>query len=287
MFQSLIIFFNTVFVHPVVNLLALYYYLLSFAKIPGTLGFAIIALTVTIRLLLHPFFKQQMDSAKKMQDIKPRIDSLSKKYKGDAKKIQEEQMRLYQEAGINPASGCVFMIIQLPLTFALYQVLQQFFIADTAKAIFNSNKMLYFPFLHFKALDIWFFGVNLAATPQQMKSIFAYLIPVITGVFQYFQTMSTTASMTPTPVEPSSFTVTSTKEKDGKKENTSSDDFQKAMNTQMKYIFPFMIGWFALRMPVGLALYWNIFSIFSIIQYELHKRSTKTSLHQLNSVKIS
>jgi len=60
--------------------------------------------------------------------------------------------------------------------------------------------------------------------------------------------------------------------KDGKKEPSSTDDFQKAMNTQMKYVFPFMIGWFALSMPAGLALYWNIFSVFSIIQYELHKR---------------
>jgi len=43
----------------------------------------------------------------------------------------------------------------------------------------------------------------------------------------------------------------------------------------MKYVFPFMIGWFAFSMPIGLALYWNIFSVFSIIQYELHKREQK------------
>ncbi|MFH0773752.1 MAG: YidC/Oxa1 family membrane protein insertase [bacterium] len=268
MIQSLLLFYNTVFVNPIVNLLALYHYLFTFIKIPGTLGFSIIALTVTIRLLLHPFFKQQMDSAKKMQDIKPHIDNLSKKHKGDAKKIQEEQMRLYQEAGINPASGCVFMVIQIPVFIALYQTLQHFFVADTAKTILTLNKTLYLPFLHFKSLDIWFMGLNLAATPQQMKSIFAYLIPIVTGVLQYFQTVSTTAGMMPPQAS------ASTKAIDGKdKKSSSGDDFQKAMNTQMKYIFPFMIGWFALRMPIGLALYWNIFSIFSIIQYELHKKN--------------
>ncbi len=268
MFQPFIAFFNTVFAHPIVNLLALYHYLFSLLKVPGTLGFSIVALTVTIRLLLHPFFKQQMDSAKKMQDIKPHIDNLSKKHKGDSKKIQEEQMRLYQEAGINPASGCLFMIIQIPVFIALYQTLQMFFVADTTKIIVSLNKTLYFPFLHFKTLDAWFLGVNLAATPKQMGTVFAYLIPIVTGILQYFQTVSTTAGMTPQP----------TKEIDSKKdgkEKGAGDDFQKAMNTQMKYIFPFMIGWFSLSMPAGLALYWNIFSVFSIIQYELHKKESK------------
>jgi len=287
MLQPFISFYNTVFANPIVNLLALYHYLFTLAKIPGTLGFSIVALTVTIRLLLHPFFKQQMDSAKKMQDVKPHIDNLSKKHKGDAKKIQEEQMRIYQEAGINPASGCLFMIIQIPVFIALYQTLQHFFVADTTKVILSLNKILYFPFLHFKTLDSWFLGLNLAASPKQMNSIFAYLIPIVTGILQYFQTVSTTAGMAAS----NAVSPVKSKDKDGKTKGSSSgDDFQKAMNTQMKYVFPFMIGWFSLSMPVGLALYWNIFSVFSIIQYELHKRETKTvktSLNQLKSAKIS
>ena len=163
MLQSLLLVYTTVFVNPIINILALYHYLLSFLPIPGTLGFSIVGLTVTIRLLLHPFFKQQMDTAKKMQDIKPHVDKLSKKHKGDAKKIQEEQMKIYQEAGINPASGCIFMIIQIPVFIALYQTLQHFFVADTSKVLLTMNKVLYFPFLNFKTLDVWFLGLNLAA----------------------------------------------------------------------------------------------------------------------------
>ena len=193
-------------------------------------------------------------------------------------------MRLYQEAGINPASGCLFMFIQIPVFLALYQTLQHFFVADTAKTILTLNKTLYFPFLHFKTLDVWFLGLNLAATPQQMKSIFAYLIPIVTGVLQYFQTVSTTAGMMQTQA-PTSSKALEGKAKDGKEKENAGGDFQKAMNTQMKYIFPFMIGWFALRMPIGLALYWNIFSIFSIIQYELHKKSQK-SKPKVESLKV-
>jgi len=273
-------FFNTVFVFPILNVLALYHYLFSMVHLPGILGFSIIALTVTIRLLLHPFFKQQMETAEKMQEIKPRVDALSKKYKGDTKKIQEEQMRIYQEVGINPASGCIFMIIQIPVFFALYQTLQTFLVADSSKVIVAMNKALYLPFLHINKIDVLFFGVNLVKTPAQLNSIFAYLIPAITALLQYFQTM-TTMAMTPQPAAPEP-------KKDGKEEKSSTgEDFQKAMNTQMKYVFPLMIGWFSLKMPIGLALYWNIFSLFSIVQYELHKRTAKVGSNQLKSAKIS
>jgi len=273
--------FDTVFVFPILNILALYHYLFTLIRLPGVLGLSVVALTVTIRLLLHPFFKQQMETAEKMQDIKPRVDALSKKYKGDTKKIQEEQMKIYQEVGINPASGCVFMIVQIPVFFALYQTLQTFLVADSAKVIAQMNKALYFPFLHINKIDVWFFGINLIKTPEQMKSIFAYLIPVVTALLQYFQTQSTMA-MSPQP-------TAAPKElsKDGKKnESSTGDDFQKAMNTQMKYVLPLMIGWFSLRMPFGLALYWNIFSLFSIIQYELHKRQTKSLKLKTESLKL-
>ena len=234
-------------------------------KLPGVLGFSIMALTVTIRLLLHPFFKQQMDTARKMQELKPHLDKIAKKHKGDAKKMQEEQMKVYQEAGVNPASGCLFMVVQIPVFIALYQTLQYFLLPDTAKVIGAINKALYFPILHFKTLDASFFGVNLAKTPQQLGIVFLIVVPVITAALQYLQTQ-TTMAMTPQ--------ATSTPKQEGdKKEPGMGEDFQKAMNTQMKYVFPLMIGWFALRMPIGLALYWNIFSVFSIIQYELHKKN--------------
>jgi len=59
-----------------------------------------------------------------------------------------------------------------------------------------------------------------------------------------------------------------------KEEKNSSEDFQKAINIQMKFIFPLMIGWFSYTLPVGLSLYWNIFSILSIIYYQkLNKNS--------------
>jgi len=253
--------FNTLLVIPILNLLVLLYHGFLLLKLPGAFGLAIVGLTVLVRLLVQPFFGQQMQTAKKMQDLKPHLDKLNEKHKNDKQKLQQEQMRLYQEAGINPAAGCVFMIIQIPLFIALYNTLSLFLVTpNTQKVIIEINKVLYFSFLKIQSIDPNFLGFNLFLSPAKAKIWYYYSIPLITGLLQYFQVVMSTPQ---TPV------VQTKKEepnkKDAKKESTS-DDFQKAMNTQMKFIFPVMIGYFSFSLPVGLALYWNIFSLFSIIQ---------------------
>jgi len=256
-------FFNTIFVIPILNLLVAFYKLFLLIKLPGAFGFAIIALTAFVRLLFQPFFKKQMETAKKMAELKPHIDRLNEKHKNDKKQLQQEQMKLYQQAGINPASGCLVMIVQIPIFIALYNTLNLFLINGQAvKAIAEVNKVLYASFLKISAVDTWFFGLNLAKTPADGKIWYYLLIPLITGALQYFQTVS----MTP----PTAAKTDSVEERSGRTESVNKkdggDDFQKAMNTQMKYLFPLMIGWFAYKLPIGLSLYWNIFSLFSIIQ---------------------
>ncbi|OGK21563.1 hypothetical protein A3C98_04755 [Candidatus Roizmanbacteria bacterium RIFCSPHIGHO2_02_FULL_37_15] len=260
-------FFNTIFVFPILNLLVFFYKIFLFLKIPGAFGLAIIALTAVIRLLLHPFFKQQLETSKKMQDLKPHLDRISQKHKSDKKKLQEEHMKLYQQAGINPASGCLFMIIQIPVFIALYNTLSLFLLnGKLTKIILQINKVLYHPVLKIQAIDPWFFGFNLALSPAKAGQWYYYILPLLTALLQYLQTQAMVpASPTPEVVEANKKTSGVENHKDGK---TGGDDFQKAMNTQMKFIFPIMIGWFSYTLPVGLSLYWNIFSIFSIMQYK-------------------
>lgn len=263
-------FFNSTFVFPIVNLLLLFYKAFLFIRIPGAFGLAIITLTAFIRLILHPFFKQQLETSKKMQDLKPHLDRLSSKHKNDKKKLQEEHMKLYQQAGINPASGCLFMIVQIPVFIALYNTLSLFLLnGNAAKVITQINKVLYHPALKIQTIDPWFFGFNLALSPAKSGHWYYYLLPVITALLQYLQT----TAMTPAPVK----SIEEKTDKDGK--SSSGDDFQKAMNMQMKFIFPLMIGYFSYTLPIGLSLYWNIFSIFSIMQYR--KINTKSQI--LNS----
>jgi len=253
-------FFNTLFVFPILNLLVLLYKGFLLIKIPGAFGFAIIGLTVLIRGLFNPFFKKQIETAKKMAELKPHLDHLSTKHKDDKKTLQAEQMKLYQQAGINPTSGCLFMIIQIPVFIALYQTLSLFLTnGQGVKAIAAINNVLYASFLKITTVDPMFLGINLATTPKASGQWYYLLIPAVTALLQYLQAQATM----PAPAAPTKEIVKPGEEP--KKDD--SGDFQKAMNTQMKFLFPVMIGWFSYTLPAGLSLYWNIFSLFSILQY--------------------
>src|SRR3989344_9387553 len=159
--------FDTIFVIPILNLLVVFYKLFMFLRIPGAFGFAIIALTVAIRMLFQPFFKKQMETAKKMQDLKPHLDNLSTKHKNDKKQLQAEQLKLYQQHGINPTSGCLVMIVQLPVFIALYNTLNLFLLNGQAeKTIATINKVLYFSALKIETVNSWFFGFDLVKSPK-------------------------------------------------------------------------------------------------------------------------
>ena len=127
------------------------------------------------------------------------------------------------------------------------------------KTITAINKVLYFSFLKIETVNSWFFGLDLVETPKQAGDWYYLLIPLITGLLQYFQAQASMPQATGKEV---------VKLDDKGKKVESQGDFQKAMNTQMKYMFPLMIGWFSYTLPIGLALYWNIFSIMGIMQYK-------------------
>ncbi len=83
-------------------------------------GFVIIVLSIIIKILLYPLTKQSYKSMKRMQQLQPKIAELKKKYEGDQQKIQSETMNLYRHYGINPAGGCLPMVLQMPILFALF-----------------------------------------------------------------------------------------------------------------------------------------------------------------------
>jgi len=116
--------FTLLFVQPITNLMVGIYHLLIILHVPSALGFSIIILTMVIRLALFPLMAQQLKSSKKMQEIAPLIAKLKEKYKGNAQRIQSETMLLYKQYGINPAAGCLPVIVQLPVIWGLYNVLQ-------------------------------------------------------------------------------------------------------------------------------------------------------------------
>lgn len=259
---NLTLYFNQFLIWPILNVLVLFYKTLTAFHIPGAFGFAIIGLTMLIRLILMPLTSSQLKSAKKMVELKPRLDELTKRHGKDKQRLQQEQLRLYKEAGVNPAAGCLPLILQMPVFIALYQVFWQVLgTGNLTKVIEEINKIVYLPLLKIETLNLSFFGLNLGAKPTAWKTEgwWLLLIPVVTALLQWYQTKLMTPSLQPAT---SNLPVG----KAGKQQTTSKDDTSQVFQQQMAMMMPLMIGFFAFSFPVGLSLYWNTFSVFGIIQ---------------------
>jgi YidC/Oxa1 family membrane protein insertase len=85
-------------------------------------GLVILLFSIIIKVLLHPLTRTSMRSMRKLQALQPMMNEIREKYKGDSEKMGQAQMNLYREYGINPASGCLPLLLQMPILFALYQV---------------------------------------------------------------------------------------------------------------------------------------------------------------------
>ena len=107
-----------VFFLPLFNLLVFLYEIPFF-----DFALAIIVFTIVIRTILAPLFVRQIRSQKEMQRMQPLIREVQRKHKGNRQKVSEETMALYREHGVNPAAGCLPVLLQLPILFALYQAL--------------------------------------------------------------------------------------------------------------------------------------------------------------------
>lgn len=252
-------FFNLVFFGPVVNLLVLIFQGLTFLHIPGALGFSIVILTVAVRILVWPFMANQMRATSKMAALKPHLDELKNKHKDDKQALASAQMALYKEHGVNPAGGCLPALIQIPIFIALYQSIINI-LPGAGGHIDKINSLIYFPALKLpSSLDPSFLGLNLGIKPSQFGTygVFLLLIPVLTATLTFVQSKMTL----PKPVKP--YPADTPKEK---KEKEGVEDSMGAVQSQMVYMMPVMIGWFAYGFPIGLAIYWNTYTILGIIQ---------------------
>ncbi|NJD03940.1 MAG: membrane protein insertase YidC [Ruminiclostridium sp.] len=94
-------------------------------NITGNYGLAIIIFTVVVKLVLLPLTLKQYKSTTKMQAIQPQLQEIQKRYKNDKEKLNQEMMKLYQENGVNPAGGCLPLLVQMPILISLYWVIAQ------------------------------------------------------------------------------------------------------------------------------------------------------------------
>lgn len=244
--------FNTLIIHPIINILVAIYHVLFALNIPYALGFSIIILTILIRFLIFPLVSTQLRASKKMQTIAPHLANVKEKHKGDSKRIQQETMRLYKEHGVNPAAGCLPVLVQIPIIWGLYGVLDKLVKMESTKLVEYINNIVVSPIKLTTPWDSSFFGLQLGQSPSTLiktVGVVVVLVPVITGLFQFIQ-----SKMMISPAA---------KPANNKK---GSEDFATAFQTQSVYIFPAMIAFFSYGFPLGLSLYWNTFTVFGIIQ---------------------
>jgi len=260
--------FDILLIAPIVNALMFFYKIFASLGIPGSMGFAIIAVTSAARIAINPFMKKQIVQSQKMQELQPQLAKLQKKYKTEPAKLQQAQLELYRNAKINPGSGCLVFLIQLPLFIGLYNALARVVNngGDFA-TLKNINDMLYSTWLKVEGINISFLNFNLSKTPADWKTWgwWYLLVPVVTALLQLYQAYLSGKTMQPRKPVLKEMVM----DKDGKKieKKDDSQEMQQMMQKQMLYLFPVMIGWMSYRFPIGLALYWNIFNLFGIWQY--------------------
>lgn len=250
--------FNAVFIIPTLNALIGLYKVFEAIGAPIPLGLAIIAFTALLRVLLWPVTMGQLKSAKKMSELNPKIAELKKQYGHDKALHQKKQAELFKEHGVNPASGCLQLVVQLVVLISIYQALSKvIFIKDVSEFVASVNKVLYHPALHLSGpLNDSFFGWSLKTKPAEWPGagLIILLVPILTVALQLVQ---------------SKMMVLPQKKVVSPQAKVEKEDFAKSMSEaqkQMTYILPFMTGFFVYLYPLGLALYWNTFTFFGILQ---------------------
>lgn len=256
--MNLIDLYNTLLVRPIITVLVGIYQILFSLGIPFALGFSIIVLTVIIRLILYPLTTSYLKTSKKMQEIAPHLSKLKDKHKGDSMRLQQETMKLYKEHGVNPAAGCLPSLVQLPIVWALYSVLQQIVSLKPEAIVTEVNKLVYSigPIELTHPWDQNFFGIPLGQNPSQLISVMplVFLVPVLSAVSQLIQSKMLITKPVVKAVE------------DKNKQKDTAEEFSSAFQTQSLYIFPAMIGFFSYSFPIGISLYWITQTIFGILQ---------------------
>jgi YidC/Oxa1 family membrane protein insertase len=115
--------FNPIFQVLFIILIAIYNFLHGLG-LPGAIAWAIVGLTLIVRAVLIPLYRKQLVSQRRMQLIQPELREIQKRYKGDAMKARVAQNELFKERGVSPFAGCLPLLLQLPLLFIMYSVIQ-------------------------------------------------------------------------------------------------------------------------------------------------------------------
>lgn len=214
---------------PIWNLLVFLY-----DVIPGhDIGVTIIIVTVIVRLILYPSFRSSLKTQRAMQALQPKLSEAREKHKEDKQAQMEAMMALYKEHKVSPLSSCLPLLVQLPLIFALFQVLNYQLPKGAIEGLYS-----FVP--NPGTLDPVAFGIVNLVQPN-------FILAAIAAILQYFQTKM---------MQP-------------KNQPATTDLATNILQKQMLYFLPLITFVVALTLPAGLPLYWAVTTIFAIFQQRI------------------
>jgi YidC/Oxa1 family membrane protein insertase len=194
----------------------------------GNFGVAIICLTFIVRALMFPIAQKQFASMAQMRVVQPKMKAIQERYKDDKPRMQQEMLKLYQEEKVNPMAGCLPILLQIPIFYALYKVLML------------AVEMRHEPF------TLWIKDLS-APDPLTPVNLFGFLdftppaflalgiLPILLGITMWLQ-----FKLNPAPMDP----------------------IQKQVFGIMPWVLMFVMAPFA----AGLQLYWTVSNVLTIAQ---------------------
>ncbi|MGB8652844.1 MAG: membrane protein insertase YidC [Mycobacteriales bacterium] len=220
-------------------------------------GLSIVLLTITVRILLFPLFVKQIKSQRRMQELSPKIKALQAKHKGDRETLNTELMKLYKDHGANPVSGCLPLVLQLPIFFALFRVMNEF------KPHFHQDKTAYFTgkyglsdTLIEQAAKAKVFGAPISAAFNSKASL-------LTTLHGDAGTVKVVAVLMIVAMGATTFF---TQRQMMARNGAPADPQQAQVQKIMLYVLPFSFAIFGFSFPVGVLLYWLTTNIWSMGQ---------------------
>jgi len=224
--------------NPMINLLLLFYRFLGQQTI-----IAIAGLTVLVRLLVLPLTLRQQQSARRMQELQPEMEKIQKKYAKDPEKRAQEQMKLYQKAGVSPLGGCLPTFIQFPILIGLWQSIVRVLAVSPLDLLKLSQ-------------NIWPFLPNLSSLiPLQSNFLWLdlgqpdryFVLPALVVVTSWLSQKI----LTPPATDPNS----------------------AAMAQQMQITMPLMFGLISISYASGLSIYFVLSNLITMSTQYLVRRN--------------
>lgn len=218
-------------------------------------GLSIVLLTIAVRLLLFPLFVKQIKSQRRMQELSPKIKELQAKHKGDRETLNKELMMLYKDHGANPISGCLPLVLQLPIFFSLFRVMNEFKpkgVDNRFVGKYGLSSDLISQGAHAKV-----FGAPISAAFNSPVALLRELDGNATTVKIVAALMIITMGAT---------TFLTQKQMMARNAGGPVDKQQAQIQKVMLYVLPFSFAIFGFSFPVGVLLYWLTTNVWSMGQ---------------------